>query len=133
VLFDRRCRWGLPVNVYDFARELERAIGRGAKLLQTATRGLELPFESDAARFGRLQLVSHAIAIGAQLRQQERDLIVLLRYVIALGFGLLQPSAKVITLSPRLIHLCAQALQVGAPLFQQLLELREFRVRLLEL
>ena len=51
----------------------------------------------------------------------------------ALGFGLLQAAAKRITLSPRLVHLRAEALQVGASLFQQLLELREFRVRLLQL
>ena len=121
------------VHVDDLARELERAIGCGAKLLQPASRGLELPFESDAVRFGRLQLVSHAIAIGAQLRQQRRDLIVLLRNVIAVGFGLFQLSAKLIALSPRIVHLCAEALQMGASLFQQLLELREFGVRLLEL
>jgi hypothetical protein len=121
------------VYVDDLAREHERAVGCGTKLLQTASRGLELPFESDAVRFGPFQFVSHAIAIGAQLRQQERDLIVLLGDVIALGLGLVQLSAKLIALSPRIVHLCAQALQMGASLFQQLLELRELGVRLLQL
>ena len=38
----------------------------GAKLFHPASGRLELPFESDAVRFGRLQLLCHPIAIDAQ-------------------------------------------------------------------
>ncbi len=76
MLFDRRWGWDLPVDVHDFARERERTFSGIAKLLQPASRGLELPFESDPAESVAF---SSSVTFGAQLRQQERDLIVLLR------------------------------------------------------
>lgn len=107
------------VDLDDFGREGSSAIGVGAKLFHVTIGRAEFRFERCKRGILHCQLVSHAIAIGAQR--------------VVAGERGIKLRAQLVALYPCSVQLAAHVFEDRAPLLQQLLQLRELRPRLLKL
>ena len=90
------------VNLHDLAREGARAFGVGAKLFDVSCGRAKLVLQRRAPRLCRFQLVGDAIAIGAQLAQQQRHLIAFagdVPYLSDRGFQVTAASRRLPTAS----------------------------------
>ena len=122
------------------ARERERAVGIGTKLVDVPCGHGKFFFERRSPEFGRPELIRDAISIVADLVHQQRQLTAFPGALIPFFDSSLQLFSKRIALAAQVVALFfygvdlgAQILKHGSPLLQQQLELRQLRAGLLEL